>query len=303
MFTCRKSLSLLIAVIFSLTILNATVLQATEFTLQDGTAVNVETLERMKSGDNKVGESVPMRVKQDVMSEEGEILIKSGARAYGTITESEPHGMFGKAGKLNFQLNYVQGIDGSQIPLRATLENKGKGCSGVVIASFLLLSVASMFFNGDNVVIPPGTELTAYVDCDTIVNVKILDKVNNYEQVNGSGLSSTTAFNTNSGRMQIYSQDNFVILDFAQKKLAFTRDDAQVLESILTKALMKFQNAEDKKMNIANEHVGTLGENLKVYFWSTENATNTCINMQYKGGNNRFSKKDVLNMINALNQI
>lgn len=288
--------------IFAFIVLNSSVVQATEFTIKDGTAVVLETLEKLKSGQNKVGESVALRVRQDLSSPEGEILFKSGARAYGTITKSKPHGMFGKAGELEFKLNYLEAIDGSQVPIRATLENQGKGCSGAVITSFLLIAWPAMFINGENVVIPPSTEITAYVDRDAKIQIRGIEKVGAYEQIGGSG-GSGSSFGTDSGSMKIFMQDNFFILDFSSQKLAFSQDEAKALENILTKALVKFQNAEEKKTNIVNDHIGNIGENLKFYFWSTDDASNTCINMQYKGENNRFSKKDVLNMINGLNQL
>jgi hypothetical protein len=116
-----------------------------------------------------VGEVVEFMVERAVKDKDGTVLIEHGASAYGTVIESKKSGFFGTPGKLDFKIDFVEGINDVQVPLRATMSQTATGSEGAAIAGFLFVSVLSGLFRGDNISIPPGTVFKAYVDKKTVL--------------------------------------------------------------------------------------------------------------------------------------
>jgi hypothetical protein len=137
--------------------------------LKEGTPVLLQTTEKMVSGRVAEGSTVRYRVARDIVGPGGNILIAYGSFAQGRVTRSRRRGMFGKAGQLEFTVDTVDAVDGAIVPLRAQQEVAGKGNKNEVIISTLLLSVLAVFVHGRDVEVPADTEITAYVDHDTVV--------------------------------------------------------------------------------------------------------------------------------------
>lgn len=129
----------------------------------------LQTTEKMVSGRVAEGSTVRYRVARDIVGPGGNILIAYGSFAQGRVTRSRPRGMFGKAGQLEFTVDTVGAVDGTAVPLRAQQEVAGKGNKNEVIISTLLLSVLAVFVHGRDVEVRAGTEITAYVDHDTVI--------------------------------------------------------------------------------------------------------------------------------------
>jgi len=138
-------------------------------TLEEGTPVLLQTTEKMVSGRVAEGATVKYRVARDVLGANGAVLIPYDGHAVGKVTRSRRRGMFGKAGQLEFTVESVSAADGTLVPLRAQEMTAGKSNKNEVIVATLLLSVFAVFVHGRDVEIPEGTEITAYVDHDTIV--------------------------------------------------------------------------------------------------------------------------------------
>lgn len=138
--------------------------------LAEKTPIRLKTLNKMTSGKVKVGEAVPYEMLEDVKDKSGRILIAYGAKGLGKVTVSKKRGMLGKQGKLEFTVESVQAVDGTGVPLRASMESSGKSNKGTVIAAALLLTVLAVFVQGKDVTIKEGTEIMAYVDHDTMID-------------------------------------------------------------------------------------------------------------------------------------
>jgi hypothetical protein len=137
--------------------------------LKEGTPIVLITEEEMISGKIKQGSTIHFKVDKDITGPNGEILISSGAMAYGEVTKSEGHGMLGKSGKLDFKVTSVTAADGTAVNVRAKKDGTAENSTGWVVAGAILLSVLCVFFNGANVEIPSGTSFTAFVSSDTTV--------------------------------------------------------------------------------------------------------------------------------------
>ena len=138
--------------------------------LAERTTVKLRTTQNLTSGKVKTGGAVSYTVGEDVKDSQGRVLIKYGAHASGKVTKSSGRGMFGKNGKLEFTVESVEAVDGTQVPLRSSIENSGKNNTGAVIVAALLLTVLAVFINGHDITVKEGTEIMAYVDHDTMIN-------------------------------------------------------------------------------------------------------------------------------------
>lgn len=90
------------------------------------------------------------------------IVIPRGARAVGTITWRTKKGGFGKSGKMEFSLDYVE-VGDQRIPLEGKHREEGEGNSTATVATFALVSMlGSGFITGHSAEIPAGREFTAW---------------------------------------------------------------------------------------------------------------------------------------------
>lgn len=128
-----------------------------ELVVANQTPVHLKLGRALSSESAKVGEEVNFEVADDLVVN-GYIVVKKGASAAGTVTEAEPRGRMGKAGKLNVSVNSVQLADGGKLALRSF---------GINTASSEQKSGVSLpKFHGKELVFAQGSELTAYVDGD-----------------------------------------------------------------------------------------------------------------------------------------
>ena len=140
--------------------------------LLSGTNIELELATRLSSKTAKEGDRVVYFVNEDVVSPNGELLIKKGTRATGQVNEAKRARMLGKKGKLEFTVEEVEAVDGTTVRLRSTVEREGKSRAGTMIAVTALVSVFGVFIKGKNVTVEQGTIVNAYVDNDTLVEVR-----------------------------------------------------------------------------------------------------------------------------------
>lgn len=174
-FRVKKSLSLCIACIMLLQMCIA--VSSETLKIAEGTPIKLELTRSLTSGKVKTGEAVTYRTREDIIVN-GEVVIAKGAKGLGKVTVSKRRGMLGKKGKLEFTVESVTAINGVPVPLRTSIENSGKSNSGAVIASALLLTVFAVFISGRDITIKEGTEVIAYVDTETLIELKPSPKNN-----------------------------------------------------------------------------------------------------------------------------
>ena len=151
-----------------------------EVKVPDGTEIEVE-LQRTVSGQEiKVGDIVDFTVVHPVKVN-GKTIIDQGAPARATVTTAKKNGRWGKAGKLEWAMKDVQGIDGSRMPVRFTKRDIGDSKGGTVavaaIATTVLLGPVGLLWGlkkGKPAVIPAGNRYSVFVHGDTVVQAKPL---------------------------------------------------------------------------------------------------------------------------------
>lgn len=103
-----------------------------------------------------------MTVSQDVRHE-GFVVIPRGSRAVGRVTFLTSKGMFGKSGKMDIEVEYVE-VAGRNIKLDGTYRQEGEGNTLATVGGVVLVGVFGGFITGKSARIPQGRELTAFVE-------------------------------------------------------------------------------------------------------------------------------------------
>lgn len=139
----------------------------------DGTAVKLRLAETVSSENAKVGQQVPFEVTDDVVVQ-GVTVIPKGTQALATVTEAESKKRMGRGGKLNVNIDSTRLVDGEKVQLRAVRDAKGGGhvgaMTGAMVATSIVFFPAAplfLFMKGKDITIPKGTEITAFVQGDT----------------------------------------------------------------------------------------------------------------------------------------
>ena len=131
----------------------------------DATAIRLTLSEPLNSATNEVDDPVRFEVTEDVKVGEF-IAVPKGSTAVGHVVEVEPRRRMGRAGKLNFSIDHVKAVDGSNLRLRASSTRKGDDRTGAVIIGTVIVSPLFLIMRGKDISIPKGTSLVAYVDGD-----------------------------------------------------------------------------------------------------------------------------------------
>jgi hypothetical protein len=141
--------------------------------LAEDTPVRLRLAQTMSSGTAKLNDKVDFEVVEDIKVG-NVVIIPQGATAIGTVTEARTKKSFGRSGKLNVNIDYVRLANGDKVPLRAVKGGSGGSHTGamtgaVVATAIVFFPAAPLFFfiKGKNIIIPKGTEITAFVAADT----------------------------------------------------------------------------------------------------------------------------------------
>jgi hypothetical protein len=146
-------------------------------TLLDGTPIKLRLGRTLSSADAKVGDEVDFEVLEDVLVDKT-VVIPKGGLALATVTDAEHKKSMGRAGKLNVNIDSARLVDGEKAALRATEGGKGGGhvgaMTGAIVATSIVFFPAAplfLFIHGKDIVIPKGTEVTAYVNGDMTLQI------------------------------------------------------------------------------------------------------------------------------------
>ncbi|MDX6306467.1 MAG: hypothetical protein QOI77_3436 [Blastocatellia bacterium] len=143
------------------------------FGLAEDTPVRIRLARTMSSRDAKIDERVDFEVLEDIKVG-NVVVVERGATAIATVTEAHPKRRMGRAGKLNMNIDYVRLVSGEKVLLRAVKGGSGgnhiAAMTGAMVATGIVFFPAAplfLFMHGKDIIIPKGTEITAYVAADT----------------------------------------------------------------------------------------------------------------------------------------
>jgi hypothetical protein len=158
-------------------ILGQVVDQRAQFLIPDATPIKLRLARTLSSAIEDVGATVDFEVLEEVQLN-GRVVIAKGAVAIGTVTESQKARRMGRAGKLNVVIDHVRTTANEKVALRAVREseggsNAGKMTGAIVATSIVFFPAAPLFLmiKGKDYKIPKGTEITAYVNGDSRLEI------------------------------------------------------------------------------------------------------------------------------------
>tara|TARA_R100000501_G_scaffold14778_1_gene26815 strand:- start:8846 stop:9505 length:660 start_codon:yes stop_codon:yes gene_type:complete len=134
--------------------------------LRVGTQVPLKVAEGIttKGKKLKVGQRFRLETAEAVVLG-GETVIPAGSPAMAEITEVRNKGMWGKSGRINARILYVQ-VNGRQIRLSGQMDDKGTTGTAGVVGAVALIPVAGFFVTGTSAEIPLGAPVMGFVDED-----------------------------------------------------------------------------------------------------------------------------------------
>lgn len=105
------------------------------------------------------GDTFKLSVVDDVMLGDY-VVIPEGSPAYGKITWLTSKGAFGKSGKMDIELEYVE-VGGRKIKLDGTFRQEGEGNTLATVGGVIAAGIFAGFITGRSGRIPEGRELMA----------------------------------------------------------------------------------------------------------------------------------------------
>lgn len=162
MFLPVKQGLLTIVVIASLTAVALPVTHSQdEIVVAEGTPINVITAKEVTTKEAKPNDPVDFTVAEDLVIN-GQVIVRKGTPAVGSVINAEKGGYMGKSGKLAVQVESTTTSDGKPLKLRAAKGREGddKTTSTMVLS---MISPAFLFRKGKEAKIETGTAVTVYV--------------------------------------------------------------------------------------------------------------------------------------------
>jgi hypothetical protein len=141
--------------------------QGKEVKIQDGTIVHVIMTAPLSSNTSHVNDPVHFEATEDVKVGD-DVVVAKGAAGNGHVIAAEPNGRWGKGGVLDYSLDYIKAVDGTNIRLRA---NSSSGSPNHYSAGALMLGLSGAFKHGKKIIVAKGTSMDAYIDGDREVHV------------------------------------------------------------------------------------------------------------------------------------
>lgn len=138
--------------------------------IQEGTVVRVRLLETLDSKTAKNGDIVTLETLEKIEIGNKKV-IDSNARVTGRVINSVSNKSMGRKGKLDISIDYVQAMDGTNVPLSYTMNQSGKDATVGVIAGAVLLSPLALVVKGKSAVILKGAEFNTYVARSTRIKL------------------------------------------------------------------------------------------------------------------------------------
>lgn len=129
-------------------------------TLPANTEILVRLNEELSTKKNEEGDTFFLTVVHDV-THKGFVVVPNGTRAVGELVWKTGKGAFGKSGKMDIEIKYLE-MGGQRVPLIGKFRQEGEGNTVATVAAVALVWVAAPFITGKTGKIPAGRELTVH---------------------------------------------------------------------------------------------------------------------------------------------
>ena len=144
--------------------------------LEDGTPVSLVLDENVSSADAVTGQTVAFEVVDDIVVD-GLVIIPRGSTAWATVTDAQKKRRMGRAGHVDMNIDKVRLADGEKVLLRAVKNSQGGGNQGKMVGAMAATAIFTLggsalflLVHGKDTTIPKGTQLTAFVQGNDILD-------------------------------------------------------------------------------------------------------------------------------------
>lgn len=120
-----------------------------------GTTIVLVMNGQLSSAENRVGDAIALTVVDDVRIE-GEIVIPRGTPAAGEVIWRTGRGAFGKSGKMDIAMRYID-LNGIRLPIEGVFRQSG----GTPTAAIIATGVLGAAITGSSARIPAGQRIVA----------------------------------------------------------------------------------------------------------------------------------------------
>lgn len=127
--------------------------------LPANTEILLSVNSEVTSTTHRAGDTFTMSVVSDVRIGD-QVVIPRGTRAVGEVTWRTGRGAFGKSGKMNIALRYID-LDGTRIPVEGTYRQEGEGNTLATVGGIIAIGVFAGFITGSRARLPVGRELAS----------------------------------------------------------------------------------------------------------------------------------------------
>ncbi len=128
-----------------------------ELSLIAGTPIPLVVASEVNSSTHKAGDMFQLTVLNDIKVGDT-LVIPRGTPATAEITWRTGKGAFGKSGKLEFSLRYIE-LDGKRIPISGDFRQEGEGNTIATGVGLLAVGLFAGFITGKRARLPTGREL------------------------------------------------------------------------------------------------------------------------------------------------
>jgi hypothetical protein len=205
------------------------------FVLEDGTPVRMRINRTISSSDAHVGDTVDFEVLEDI-SVNGTLVIPKGGLAFATVTAAQGKRRMARGGKLDINIDYVKLLSSDKAALRAVKDMSGGGHTGAMVGGIVATSIVFfpaapffLFMHGKDISIPKGTEITAYVNGDTKLDLAKFQSSAAGQQLAVSDTARPAATAT-SAKFQMESNPSGADIELDGSFVGNTPSDVQVPE-------------------------------------------------------------------------
>ena len=129
--------------------------------LTTGTPITLAVSQEVNSSTHRAGDTFPLTVLNDVRIGDT-IVIPRGTPAQGEITWRTGKGAFGKSGKIEFSLRYID-LNGQRIPVSGDFRQEGEGNTIATGVGIIAVGVFAGFITGKRARLPVGRELMSQI--------------------------------------------------------------------------------------------------------------------------------------------
>ena len=140
-------------------------------TIPVGTVVHLKTNTTLTPEQFQVGDAVELSVVSDVIVD-GNVVIKTGAKAKGEITISKENNYIGIPAKIGLAVQSVQAVDETTIPLSGVKLSEGKSKMVPSIGLSLVCCILFALWKGGEAFLQAGTPVDATVSATTSVSLQ-----------------------------------------------------------------------------------------------------------------------------------